>query len=420
MESFIFGAYALTTVLLQDVPAFQSVWMECLGDLARYLYGIDKNDVETEEHWKTVASEWYLRTININNGMEGRLFHHLGILSKDDHFLQLYYYSKRYNVYVIYADGSLMVGFSGAREAFLILIDSILGESASSWSEAFVRLNGMLFARLQLDSFDDEIDVFLDNWGEPPATNLQWAMLTVTDIAALYQYNRKDSRLKEALRQGRREKREIEIDEAAHTEEQGEGDTILPSSQLHSGLEFETNNIDHTPKDEFKNMPSNIQTDNSEDVPLAKIVFDKACHFAFVFLSEILNSGPSEDGPLIAVHIWLVFLTYALRYQPVVHLLERKLPWQELADFLNDVMALDEINTKSMASMETSSGPVLVEDTVMQGFEWSKKSLPKNWFQNMDPLEEIEESAESSASRIKRIVSLGTQLTKVRRTNYVF
>lgn len=312
-----------------------------------------------------------------------------------------------------------MVGFSGAREAFLILIDPILGSSASSWSDAFVRLNGMLFARLQLDSFDDEVDVFLDHWGEPPATNLQWAMLAVTNIAALYQYNRKDSRLKDALRQGRREKRENEADETAHVEEQGEGDAILPPSQLRGGLEFNTNNIDHGPKDTFRNMPVDIQSDNSEDVPLSNIVFEKACHLASVFLSEILNSGPGEDGPLIAVHIWLVFLTYALRYQPVVRLLERKLPWQELGDFLNDVMALDE-NTRSVAAVEAPSGPVLLEDSVMQGFEWSKKSLPKNWFQNIDPLEEIEESAESSASRIKRIVSLSTQLTKVSTSNCVF
>src|SRR5438270_1590594 len=44
MQSFIYAAYTLTGVLLQDVPVFQAVWMECLGDLVRYLYAIEEND----------------------------------------------------------------------------------------------------------------------------------------------------------------------------------------------------------------------------------------------------------------------------------------------------------------------------------------------------------------------------------------
>jgi hypothetical protein len=95
MHDFIFFAYALTGLLLQDVPCFQAVWMECLGDLARYLYGIE-SDAEDKDHWKEIAREWYLRTIDVNHGIEGRLYHHLGILSKDDPLLQLYYFAKRY------------------------------------------------------------------------------------------------------------------------------------------------------------------------------------------------------------------------------------------------------------------------------------------------------------------------------------
>lgn len=96
MHDFIFGAYALTGLLLQDVPVFQGVWMECLGDLARYLYAIEENDAEDKDHWREIAREWYLRTIDVNHGIEGRLYHHLGILSKDDRLLQLYYFAKRY------------------------------------------------------------------------------------------------------------------------------------------------------------------------------------------------------------------------------------------------------------------------------------------------------------------------------------
>jgi hypothetical protein len=99
MQSFIFTAYTLTGVLLQDVPVFQGVWMECLGDLARYLYGIEQTDVDVKDHWQGIAGEWYLKTIDFGGGVEGRLYHHLGILSKDDVLLQLTYFAKRWPIY---------------------------------------------------------------------------------------------------------------------------------------------------------------------------------------------------------------------------------------------------------------------------------------------------------------------------------
>jgi hypothetical protein len=99
MESFIFRAYTLTSVLLEDVPSFQPVWMECLGDLARYLYAIEGENEENKEHWKQVAREWYLKTVDSGHALEGRLFHHLGIISKDDSLSQLFYYSKGYFIF---------------------------------------------------------------------------------------------------------------------------------------------------------------------------------------------------------------------------------------------------------------------------------------------------------------------------------
>lgn len=95
MRFFIFSAYTLTSLLLNDVPVYTAVWQECLGDLARYLFGIEENEAEDKDHWKEVARGWYLRTVDVGHGMEGRLFHHLGILSRDP-LTQLFYYAKRY------------------------------------------------------------------------------------------------------------------------------------------------------------------------------------------------------------------------------------------------------------------------------------------------------------------------------------
>jgi hypothetical protein len=303
-------------------------------------------------------------------------------------------------------------GFSSARESFLILIDPALGMKASTWEESFIRLHGMLFARLQLDSFDEEVDSFLDQWGPSSVTNTQWAIITVTNIAALYQYNRKDSRLKEALRQGRREKRETEHEESVPAEETTETDTILPPSQLQNDLQVEMANTERAP-DTFANMPVEIRSDDREDVLLSKIVFEKAAYLGFTLLSETLNSGTTQDGPLLSIHIWLVFLVYTLRYQPVVRLMERKLPWQELAELLNDVKSIVDADWSQILAFTELEGPVLIEDPIIRGFEWSRKLFPKTWFQDVDPTESIEETEDSSEARKQRILTLGIQLTKV-------
>lgn len=300
-------------------------------------------------------------------------------------------------------------------------MDSVLGITYDSWPEIFVKLHGMLFTRLKLDSFDDELDVFYSAWGEPFPTPMQWSRLATIGIAALYQYNRRDSLLKEALRQGRRERREAEQEEPVPTEEPVEGDTILPPSQISDNLQTDMTNVDRAPE-KFKNIPMDIRSDDQEDISLSKIVFEKSCSLMFSLLSEAANSGVSENGAMAYVHILLVFLSYGLRYQPVVRLLERKIPWDDIAEILNDikgVLQLDSIDPLRLEELgitqpEELPGPFLFEDVVIRGFEWSRKLFPKDWFQNSDPISEDDQDTEmSSLGRKRRMLYLGIQITKV-------
>jgi len=268
----------------------------------------------------------------------------------------------------------------------------------------------MLFARLSLDSFDDELDAFFDVFSDSPPSPVQWARLAVINIAAIYQYNRKDSLLKEGLRQGRREKREADLEETVPAEEVADGDAILPPSQV-DNVQMDMANVDRAGK--FTNLPIDIRSDDHEDVSLSKIVFEKSCLLAFSLLSEVLNAGLSE----IFVHVWLVFLAYSLRYQPVVKLLERKIPWQELAEFLNEVNDDMQLESGSTLSLDELAGPVLLEDPIIRGFEWSRKVFPKGWFQNVDPVVELEDPIARSEERKFRILSLGIQICKVHATS---
>jgi protein SMG6 len=299
-------------------------------------------------------------------------------------------------------------GFSSARESFLVLIDPFLGEKVSSWTDRFVQLHGMLFSRLQLDAFDDQVDSFLDT-GLLSGTHSQWAILAVTNIAALYQYNRKDSLLKESLRLGRREKRELEPEESIpSTEDPNDSEMILPPSEISDIIKAE----ELDPRNTFQNMPNEIRGDDAmESNSLSNIVFKKGCQLAFAVLSEAVNMGCSTPA-IVHLHIWLVFLAYALRYQPVVYLVERYVPWKEIADALNEIVddtgGLTGWNTRE----KELTGPVLSEDAIIRGYEWSRKFFPKNWFEEIDPLEEISETDSESCARKTRIIHLGIEITK--------
>ena len=246
-----------------------------LGDLARYLYAIEENEGEDKEHWKEVARWWYLRTSDFGHGMEGRLYHHLGILNKEP-LTQLFYYAKRYHPAPLRCEfggnyGSLTVvrGFTSARESFLVLIDPMMGKKWADWTRSFVKLQGMLFARLQLDEFDDELDESYGAFiGGEELTEVDWSRVAVLNIAALYQYNRRDSLLKEALRQGRREKREAEQEESIPVEDTTEPDTnILPASQAEN---LTMDYLNDRPPEHLTNIPADVRSGEQDDVPRPK------------------------------------------------------------------------------------------------------------------------------------------------------
>lgn len=90
---FIYLAYSMMALLYETVPAFEATWMECLGDLGRYMMAIKDHDIHEREVWTAVSRHWYSKALDIATGT-GRLYHHLGILARPNVLQQLYFYSK--------------------------------------------------------------------------------------------------------------------------------------------------------------------------------------------------------------------------------------------------------------------------------------------------------------------------------------
>lgn len=117
--TFIHLAYSMITLLLESVPAFEDIWIECLGDLARYPMAVEDSDLEVRKRWTDVARNWYHQASEKKPNV-GRIQHHLAVLARPDMVQQLFHYTK-----------SLVsvCPFPSAGESILFLFDPLFNGS---------------------------------------------------------------------------------------------------------------------------------------------------------------------------------------------------------------------------------------------------------------------------------------------------
>lgn len=118
MISFIYTAYSMMTLLLESVPTFANIWIECLGDLARYQMAVEEVDLQNRENWAEVARYWYRMAADKGPNV-GRIQHHSAVLARPYILAQLFYYTK-----------SLVCvePFASSRESILLLFNPLLEE----------------------------------------------------------------------------------------------------------------------------------------------------------------------------------------------------------------------------------------------------------------------------------------------------
>jgi len=155
MLTFIYLAYSMMALLYETVPAFEDIWIECLGDLGRYCMAIE-DDIHAREVWQNVARCWYSKAAD-KTPVVGRLYHHLAILARPNILQQLFYYCKSLGV---------SQHFSSARESILTVFDPIFNPDFGSRSQpvdaSFIQLHAITFSHIEFKKFDYALDAFLD------------------------------------------------------------------------------------------------------------------------------------------------------------------------------------------------------------------------------------------------------------------
>ncbi|KDQ59481.1 hypothetical protein JAAARDRAFT_126988 [Jaapia argillacea MUCL 33604] len=439
LQEFIYYAYTFYTGLLEEqtLAAYRSNWLECLGDLARYRMVVtemvskatslqgqqsltakavaqvpitsDSNppskskgsisdkpaariddesapsigvaaaramDVEPEkERWRIIAREWYATALGEKPG-EGKLHHHLGLLSREvegEDLRSIYHFVKGMTT---------LHPFQTARESVLS-IWSPTAQARRSQPDArvqdlFVFLHGMLFTNIQLDDFPKTVDRFLERLDLDGAEERDWIMMAVVNIGSILEYGRPSGMLRKTGALGLGVTSAVPVASMARMK--------LAKKEADS----EDKNMD---VDDDTAVVTAIQTSptlsNSaaSELPLP---LKFALQLTFAMLSQTLRKPTRKSSPFARstlnpyITVILTFLSTILKHHAILEIMERSVPWEDLANFFSTVVPKDVTSHEELTSwmMLTSGCKPLPEDWCVRGMEWVGRKVFERGFWN--------------------------------------
>ncbi|TIB05602.1 hypothetical protein E3P96_01090 [Wallemia ichthyophaga] len=514
LSDFVYHAYAFYTNLLEEpvLSPFKASWIEALGDLARYRMAVasiestvstgngsssspnslpttfatpapptpfqarvdDSQpempphadvasvglpalmsggfDVEDRHLWRQVARDWYGQGLRDMPGT-GRLQHHLGVLCRnsqdpDEGLRALYHLCKALTTSHPYPT---------ARETLLGLFDPELQSARKreeSVTELFTHAHGLLFTRVELDSFPQAHERLVAHLQAKRASlpDSVWIMMGVVNIASLLQYGQDDSVLKRtaaATDDGAKRQKQLHTSTSNPSLNSGGAFSALsspvpPVPALPQAIMMHSNNrtgsnpnlnlMSSSPKsshslenlNNFNNRPASSASTRSgggdDDVLLAlnkegvseeystsNTVFEHAQEMTFSIFALLLQKPTTtreggEGGAPLNPYITIVmtYLTTILKQPTALSLLEKKIPWVELAMCLSrtfpDRTSLEKGAKTGNLNGSGSSGSVanglpqgpqlsrlvagtpLPEDWCLRGMEWVGRRVYERGF----------------------------------------
>ncbi|EGN96009.1 hypothetical protein SERLA73DRAFT_112057 [Serpula lacrymans var. lacrymans S7.3] len=434
LQDFIYYAYTFYTGLLEEptLRSFKAGWLEALGDLARYRMAvavmvtnnqvpggalttaavskaaedtvdiqaptksqasvksssdrpaarIDDSpspsvgivaarllDVEPEkERWRGIAREWYAQGLADTPGT-GKLHHHLGLLSREVESEELR------SVYHFVKSMTTLHPFSTSRESILPIWSSTAQSRRSQPDarapELFVLLHGMLFTNIQLDDFQPTLARFLERLQIEGAEEREWIIMAIVNIGAILEYGKPSGLIRKAGGTGTREP----------------GGTPLRVVAKRAAIIEEDNEEKRMDVDEEGIQASPVPSEAGPvlDHPLA---YKMALELSFSMLSFVLRNPMRKASPFARsslnpyLPILLTFISTIVKNADTLSLLERAVPWNELARFFASIPR-NVMTSQGLLSVQVpgqmaerwtmlTSGcaPPLPEDWCLRGMEW--------------------------------------------------
>jgi len=406
MLAFIHLAYSMMCLLFETIPNFTDLWIECLGDLARYRMAIEKED-KIHKIWAGVAGRWYGMAAD-RHPVVGRLYHHSGILERPS-MRKFYLFTRAL---------TSVVPFLNAKESVGTLCSPVLNDEIRTGGQltetALIRFHARAFTSKDeveliardgasaLTQLADQTDKEFATYGVP---------LAVTNIAALFGYGSPDSLLRQLF------------------------DSALNKPSLVSRPSKQRCITSSFP------LLQNPTLFNSE-TPSSPVI-----DFCYQSFNTVIRRTPGDKKSLQFllpfVHIMLVFLssleslkTHAssttadetsdrtIRSQVLDTLLSSKdqsLDWSDLTAFLNLTASAYPITADMEAFADSNTFPThghpLLEDYMIRGLVWTQWYFSPRWFEDCSEDDDGSRALETEANRKEehragRVLPLGMRLAR--------
>ncbi|MCJ1433520.1 hypothetical protein MMC27_002883 [Xylographa pallens] len=391
MLAFIYIAYSMMALLYETVPTFEDTWIECLGDLGRYRMAIEDDDIRDREVWSGVARFWYAMAADKSPNV-GRLYHHLAILARPYTLEQLSLYTRSLTCIIPFesAKGSIMTLFNPILEGK----DSVYHRT-SSMETVFIKAHGILFTGGNVQDFTNCVQQLqnglIDNYiGRVTAKfKQQGVFAALSNISALFEYG--------VLRPKGTSRSTLRVAFEEMLSQRGTANTD-PASD----------NSEAVPSD----IPESM-TSREQEASLRMVACASSIAFG-TFSIALRRIGDRNVFPL--AHVYLVFVYSLLNIEKAISLLETRIPWEDIAQFLTSLAKPENMTSKVSSERfprpDEGIGRPLPEDFLMRGQLWTEDLFPNTWFVDaaVDDEERILELPSMAAPRVERVLWLGQRI----------
>ena len=295
--------------------------------------------------------------------------------------------------------------FSTSRESILPIWSSTAqarrSQPDATVPELFVLLHGMLFTNIQLDDFGPTLSRFLERLEIEGAEEREWIMMAVTNIGAVLEYGRPGGVLRRMGGTGSRDsgstapfrvfaKRSVAFQPEDDAEEKR--------------MDVDDDGLKSDP---FQAQTSPMLPDSPLSLELSQ-AFKHALQLAFSMLLLVLRNPTRKASPFAKstlnpyLSVLLTFLATVSKHSESLVVLERFIPWEDLAAFFSSIPK--NIHSSQGLHVPTPTGterwvmltsgcpPALPEDWCMRGMEWVGRKVFERgyWKSGEDRRVEIE------------------------------
>ncbi|KAL8940326.1 MAG: hypothetical protein Q9211_002339 [Gyalolechia sp. 1 TL-2023] len=412
MLAFIYIAYSMMALLYESVSAYEEIWIECLGDLARYRMAIEDHDVQDREIWGGVARFWYSKAADKLPEI-GRLSHHLAILARPNSLQQLAYYARSL---------ACVVPFSSARSSIMTLFQPMLQGKMSAQHRpkaleiSFIKIHANLFVHRQptpevMELFTNVRAGLLDDYISRVTTRFreQGVSIALTNIAAIFEYG--------ALTANQTSRSIcrlafLEIWAQKLTDREA---ATAPEQKLEMALDIDEDkqkSLIDSLHQQVARYPSEKEIVSSMDL----ITF--ASKISFATLTIVLQR-PGDKNVFPLVHVMFCFIWSLTTVEKVMLYVERDIPWGDICAFLNTLAKPEALTPKIWSqSLPKPDGGVtqpLPEDFALRGQLCALWYYPDGWYEgvHVDIEERSLELPSMTATRVERILWLGMGIATV-------